>query len=117
VAGALLQYSSIVPISIIILTVGGLHVFTANLVVPKWIGPRVNVGPAAVIAGMLFWGWLWGLAGVILAFPLTACLKVLADQHPRLSYFSDFLADNLRLPNCQPTDSSSEKPETARKAR
>jgi predicted PurR-regulated permease PerM len=117
VAAALLQFSSVPPIIIIIVTVGGLHVFTANVIVPKWIGPRVNVGPAAVIAGLLFWGWLWGLAGVILAFPLTACLKVLADQHPSWSYFSDFLADNLHLPQRRSRDTSSEAIDTARKHR
>lgn len=96
-AGAMLQFSSLVPIIVIALTILALHFALANFVAPKWIGPRAQIGPAAVIAGMLFWGWLWGILGIILAIPLTASLKVVADQHPGLAYFSDLLADNLHL--------------------
>lgn len=108
-AAALLQFSSISIFLIIGLTILALHFITANVVAPRWIGPRVQVGPAAVIAGMLFFGWLWGILGILLAIPLTACLKVLADQHPRLSYFSDLLADDLHLSQRWPKLSSRSK--------
>jgi predicted PurR-regulated permease PerM len=96
-AGAMLQFSRIAPIIAIVLTVLGLHFILANVVAPKWIGLRAQIGPAAVLAGMLFWGWLWGILGIVLAVPLTASLKVAADLHPSLTYFSDLLADNLHL--------------------
>ncbi|MGH9327228.1 MAG: AI-2E family transporter [Terriglobia bacterium] len=106
IAGAMQQFSTPVPAIAIALTILALHFVLANIIAPKWIGPRAQVGPAAVLAGMLFWGWLWGILGIILAIPLTASLKVLADHHPRLSYFSDLLADQLDLsrrgPECNP---------------
>lgn len=96
-AGAMLQFNTIVPIITIVLVILAMHFVLANIVAPKWIGPRAEIGPAAVIAGMLFWGWLWGITGIVLAIPLTASLKVVADEHPGLGYFSDILADNLHL--------------------
>jgi hypothetical protein len=58
------------------------------------------IGPVAAIVGMLFWGWLWGVMGVLLAVPLTACIKLIADWHPSLVHISNLLAERPRaIPN------------------
>jgi predicted PurR-regulated permease PerM len=93
---ALLQFNTAVPFAIIFLTVTGLHIFSANFLIPKIIGSRVNVGPVAATAGILFWGWLWGLMGILLAVPLTAFVKIVADSHPSLIHVSDLLAKTPR---------------------
>lgn len=36
----------------------------------------------AATVGILFWGWLWGVMGLVLAVPLTALVKLVADLHP-----------------------------------
>jgi hypothetical protein len=41
---------------------------------------------------MLFWGWLWGVMGLLLAVPLTAFVKLIADLHPSLTHVSNMLA-------------------------
>ena len=91
---ALLQFSTAGPFVAIVLTVLALHVLGADVFIPRWIGPRLQIGPTAVIVGMLFWGWLWGAIGIVLAVPLTAFLKLLMDLYPRLTPVSDFLADS-----------------------
>jgi|ERR1035438_3838461 hypothetical protein len=48
--------------------------------------------PVAATVGLLFWGWLWGIAGLLLAVPLTAFLKLLADSEPSLVHLSNLLA-------------------------
>jgi predicted PurR-regulated permease PerM len=93
-AAALLQFSSAGPFVVIAVTVLALHLIGTDVVIPRWIGPKLQIGPVAVIIGMLFWGWLWGAIGIVLAVPLTAFLKLLADQYPRLGPLSDFLADS-----------------------
>jgi predicted PurR-regulated permease PerM len=79
-----------------VLTVVCLHVISANYLIPKIIGSRVNIGPAAATAGILFWGWLWGLMGILLAVPLTALVKIVADSHPSLIHLSNLLAEDPR---------------------
>jgi predicted PurR-regulated permease PerM len=54
-----LQFSTLTPYLVILLTVALLHLISANLLIPKFIGSRVNVDPVAATTGMLFWGWLW----------------------------------------------------------
>jgi predicted PurR-regulated permease PerM len=93
---ALLQFSSTEACAAILLTVGCLHVISANFLIPKIIGSRVNIGPVAATAGILFWGWLWGLTGILLAVPLTAFVKIVADCHPSLIHISNLLAESPR---------------------
>jgi len=93
---AILQYDSAAQFLIIIATVISLHVLSANLLVPKFIGSRVNIGPVAATMGMLFWGWLWGVMGILLAVPLTALIKLISDCHPSLIHISNLLAEKPR---------------------
>ena len=93
---ALLQFNTAAPFLIICATTSFLHIITNNLLVPKFIGPRVDIGPVASTAGILFWGWLWGPIGVLLAIPLTATIKLIADCHPGLIHVSNLLANSPR---------------------
>jgi predicted PurR-regulated permease PerM len=93
---ALLQFDSAGPSAIILLTVVCLHLISANFLIPKFIGSRVNIGPVAATAGILFWGWLWGLMGIFLAVPLTAMVKIIADSHPSLIHVANLLAESPR---------------------
>jgi predicted PurR-regulated permease PerM len=96
----LLQFDSAGPFVIVLFTVISLHIISANLFVPKFIGSRVNIGPVAATMGMLFWGWMWGIMGILLAVPLTAFVKLVADCHPSLISISNLLAETPRpVPN------------------
>lgn len=57
-----------------------LHLITANLLFPAMVGRRVHLNALAVTVALLFWGWIWGAAGLILAIPITATIKVLCDN-------------------------------------
>lgn len=104
---AMLQFDTPAPFIIIALTVTSLHLISANLLTPKLIGARVNIGPVAATVGMLFWGWLWGAIGILLAIPLTAFVRIVADCHPALIHISNLLAEEPRpLPNWVQTGQS-----------
>jgi predicted PurR-regulated permease PerM len=92
VAAALLQFNTPGPFIVIILTILFLHIVSANLLFPKFIATRVSIGPVAATVGILFWGWLWGVMGLLLAVPLTAVVKMIADLHPSLCHVSNMLA-------------------------
>jgi predicted PurR-regulated permease PerM len=92
VAAAILQFNTPAPFVIITLTILLLHLVSANLLTPKFIATRVSIGPVAATVGILFWGWLWGVMGLLLAVPLTAFVKLIADLHPSLSHLSNVLA-------------------------
>src|SRR6266404_436792 len=93
---ATLQFSSAGPFVIIALTVALLHLISNNLLIPKFIGSRVNIGPVAATVGMLFWSWVWGGVGLLLAIPLTAFVKLVAECHPALTPVANLLAEKPR---------------------
>src|SRR5215469_18303235 len=61
---------------------GALEVFTNNVIEPIVLGGSTGVSSLAVIVSALFWTWLWGPIGLLLATPLTACLVALGRYYP-----------------------------------
>lgn len=57
-----------------------IHVLAANLVAPQLIGRRVRLNAVAITISLLFWGWVWGGMGLLLAIPITATLRVICDH-------------------------------------
>jgi predicted PurR-regulated permease PerM len=57
-----------------------LHIISLNLLVPAMVGRRVQLSALAVTIALLFWGWLWGAIGLILAIPITATIRVICDH-------------------------------------
>jgi len=95
-AAALLQFNTLGPFVTIAITTLLFHLIAANFLIPKLIGSRLLVGPVAVTIGMLFWGWLWGIMGLLLAVPLTAFVKLIADSRPSLIHLSNLLTKDPR---------------------
>lgn len=91
-AAALVQFDSAGLLIGTALAIFLLHVIAVDVLIPKIVGSRLQIGPVAVTVGLLFWGWLWGVAGVILAVPLTALIKLITDSHPGLVHISNLLA-------------------------
>lgn len=56
------------------------HIVTANLLIPALVGWRVRLNALALTVSLLFWGWMWGAVGLVLAIPITAVLKVICDH-------------------------------------
>jgi predicted PurR-regulated permease PerM len=66
---------------------------TSNVIEPYFYGQRTGVSPLAVIVSAMFWTWLWGPLGLIIATPLTVCLVVIGYHVPSLRLFSIMLGD------------------------
>ena len=77
----------------VVLTVVGLHILTTNVVFPKVVGKRLQLNPLAVTLALLFWAWIWGAMGLILAVPLVAMTKIICDYTDSLRSFGAWLGD------------------------
>ena len=64
---------------------------------PMLYGHSTGMSPFAVIVSTLFWGWLWGPIGLILATPFTVCLVVLGRHVERLEFLDVLLGDRPPL--------------------
>lgn len=70
-----------------------LDLFVANVVEPWVYGASTGMSPLAVIVAAIFWTWLWGALGLLLAVPLTVCLVVMGRYVPQLAFLSIMLGD------------------------
>ncbi|HVO78957.1 MAG TPA: AI-2E family transporter [Candidatus Bathyarchaeia archaeon] len=71
----------------------GLHLFAMNVLYPMVLGKRLRLNPLAVTLALLFWGWLWGAMGLILAVPVTGALKIICDNIDRLRPFGAWMGE------------------------
>jgi predicted PurR-regulated permease PerM len=78
---------------VVFITVIGLHVVTLNYLYPKIVGPRVRLNPLAVTLALLFWAWIWGAMGLILAVPVVAATKIICDYVDSLRGFGAWLGE------------------------
>ena len=59
----------------------------SNNVVEPWLyGAQTGLSPLAVLVSAVFWTWLWGIAGLVLATPLTVCLVVMGKHVPHMRW-------------------------------
>lgn len=63
-----------------------------GFVAPVLMGQRLVLNPVAVLVSLVFFGWMWGLAGTLLAVPLLACFKIMCDHIESLERTGEFLA-------------------------
>ncbi len=80
-------------LGIIVLTVVGLHLVSMNVLYPKIVGKRLRLNPLAVTLSLLFWAWIWGAMGLILAVPLVGATKIVCDYIDPLQGLGAWLGD------------------------
>ncbi len=90
---ALTVYDNLTDYLVIGTTVAFFHLLALNLLYPKLVGSRVHLNPLAVTVGLMFWGFLWGGIGLVLAIPLTASIKAICDHMPGLSGYGRLMGD------------------------
>ncbi|MBN2207466.1 MAG: AI-2E family transporter [Candidatus Aminicenantes bacterium] len=89
---AFFQFGSVWPalwILILILVVDNLF---SNVLEPKLMGRGLGLSPLAVLFSLFFWGWLWGIPGMILAVPITAVIKIICGNIPSLRFVESILS-------------------------
>ncbi len=70
-----------------------LELFWGNVLEPWLYGKHTGVSAVAVLVAAVFWMWLWGPVGLLLATPLTVCLLVVGKHVPQLSFLGILLGN------------------------
>jgi predicted PurR-regulated permease PerM len=81
-----LQHALVVPAVFL-----ALNLIESNVITPTLMGKQFPLNPVALFIGVMFWGFIWGVAGAILAVPMMVTLKILCDQIPALQPIAEFL--------------------------
>jgi predicted PurR-regulated permease PerM len=70
-----------------------IHLVENNLITPMLLGRRLPVNTVAIFLGLIFFGWIWGIPGAVLAVPLTTVVKIACDHVPNLKHFGELLGN------------------------
>jgi predicted PurR-regulated permease PerM len=81
---AIAQFSNWTQPAIVMALFVAVELLISNAIEPLIYGRRAGVAPVALLLAALFWGWLWGLPGLVLSVPLTVSLAVLGKYLPPL---------------------------------
>jgi len=82
---ALVQfYPELLPAVITAIAIISIHFIIGNGITPKVLGDQLNLSPVVVLLALLFWGWLWGIAGALMSVPIAATIKIICENVPTL---------------------------------
>jgi predicted PurR-regulated permease PerM len=69
-----------------------IHAIESNVVTPSILGRRLTLNPLIIFLALMFWTWLWGIAGALLSVPLLMMFKILCDHTPPLAPIGELLS-------------------------
>jgi len=84
----LVQFGTLwVPLAVLATTVGTDELL-GSLIEPRLMGRGLDLSPLVVFFALVFWGWLWGVAGMVLAVPITGVVKIVCENIPSLRFLA-----------------------------
>ena len=93
---ALVQfYPEFLPAIITAIAVISIQMVIGNGIAPKVLGDQLNLSPVVVLLTLLFWGWLWGIAGALMSVPIAASIKIICENVPILHPISVMMGSGI----------------------
>ena len=89
---ALLQFDSVWPAVWLLVVLTVVDAVVGMILEPKLLGTGLGLSPLAILFALFFWGWLWGIPGMILAVPLMAILKIISVNFPAMKFVDVLLS-------------------------
>lgn len=74
------------------------EVISNNVIEPWLYGSSTGISTIGILASAVFWAWIWGPVGLVMATPLTVCLTVVGKYVPQLAFLNTMLSDQDVLP-------------------
>jgi AI-2 transport protein TqsA len=91
---ALVQLDSGWGIFFFVILIAGTDAVIGNLVEPIFMGRKMSMNTITVILGMVFWGVIWGLTGMILSVPLFVIMRIIFEHIPSLAFLARLMGSS-----------------------
>jgi predicted PurR-regulated permease PerM len=102
---ALITFSTNAPSTVVwaVASIIIIHLIDSNILLPKIVGSKVKINALATIMGVIVGGAIWGIAGMFLAVPVMAIMKVAFEEIPPLHSFAIIMDDDGVINEKRPT--------------
>ena len=82
-----LGYAMVFPASYLLLAA-----LEGNFITPMVLGRSLTLNPVVILIALIFWGWMWGISGMILAVPILATFKIFCDHIEPMSPIAELIS-------------------------
>lgn len=73
----------------------GINFMIGNGIEPIFLGKQFGIATSVVLLAVLFWGWVWGPCGMLLAVPIMVLIKLALENSRDLSWVATIISDEL----------------------
>jgi predicted PurR-regulated permease PerM len=94
---ALVQFETLGPFVILVLTLTAIQLVIGSVLEPLLMGKSLNMSPFAIILGLAFWGWIWGVVGMFLSVPILVVILIVCAHIPSWRWVAILLSKDGRI--------------------
>ena len=80
------------------LSITMVQVVMGAILEPIFMGKSFSINVVTILVMLMFWGYIWGIPGMILSIPITGFIKILLEQFPRTKVIADLMGGNELIP-------------------
>mgnify|MGYP006246368729 FL=1 len=91
---AIISFDTLPEALLVPLTVLLINILEGEFISHHLIGKRLALSPVIVFMSIVFWGWIWGVAGALMAIPIIAAINVVCQHVDSLNPVSEFIRDS-----------------------
>lgn len=89
---AILQFQNVTEPAVVFIGFAVIQITISSFVYPMVQGQSLSLSPIAIIVALSFWSWVWGIAGALIAVPLTVALVILCEHFPSTRWIAVLLS-------------------------
>lgn len=85
-----------------IVALSSVQVVFGTILEPIFMGKSFSINVITVLVMLMFWGYIWGVPGLIMSIPLTVFIKIILEQFPKTQFLAEIISGNpkqVTLPN------------------
>ena len=77
-----------------VLTITGVQVLFGSILEPIFMGKSFSINIITVLVMLMFWGFIWGVPGMIMSIPITVFIKIILEQYPETRVIANIISGN-----------------------
>ncbi|MDO6738621.1 AI-2E family transporter [Wenyingzhuangia sp. 2_MG-2023] len=89
---ALVEIDVMSTLLFFIITITGVQVVLGSVLEPIFMGKTFSINVITILVMLMFWGFIWGVPGLILSIPITVIVKIILDQFPKYKVISSLMS-------------------------
>ena len=91
---ALVELDATGTLLFFVLTITGIQILMGGVLEPIFMGKSFSINVITILVMLMFWGYIWGIPGLILSIPMTVFIKIMLEQYPRTRVIANLMSSS-----------------------